>query len=105
MPAIKLTAFTGEQPRLISRLLPATAAQFSVNTRLDDGGLTPFNTPVQEHSIASADAKTIYRFQNEWLWWTGIVHAAPGPVAEERLYYTGDGKPKMRVNGTVYDLA
>lgn len=105
MPAIKLTAFTGEQPRLISRLLPATAAQFSVNTRLDDGGLTPFNTSVQEASIASADAKTIYRFQNEWLWWPEIVHAAPGPVAEERLYYTGDGKPKMRVNNTVYDLA
>lgn len=105
MPAIKLTAFTGEQPRLISRLLPATAAQFSVNTRLDDGGLTPFNTAVQEDSIGSAAAKTIYKFQGQWLWWAGLVNAAPGPVADDRLYYTGDGVPKMRVNGTVYNLA
>ncbi len=105
MPTIKLGAFTGEQPRLISRLLPATGAQFSVNTRLDDGGLTPFNSAVQEAEIASANAKTIVKFQSQWLSWPGIIHAAQGPVAEERLYYTGDGKPKLRVGNTVYDLA
>lgn len=105
MPTIKLAAFTGEQPRLISRLLPATGAQFSVNTRLDDGGLTPFNSSVQVASIASADTKTIVKFRDEWLWWPGVIYAAQGPVADERLYYTGDGKPKMRLNGAVYDLA
>ncbi|MEN5278935.1 hypothetical protein ABE527_18560 [Brucella sp. TWI432] len=105
MPTIKLGAFTGEQPRLISRLLPATGAQFSVNTRLDDGGLTPFNSAVQVSEIASAASKTIHKFRNQWLSWPGTVHAAQGPVADERLYYTGDGKPKLRIANTVYDLA
>lgn len=105
MPTIKLAAFTGEQPRLISRLLPATAAQYSFNTRLDDGGLTPFNAPVQVAALASANAKTIYKYQDTWLSWPGEVHLAPGPVADDRLYYTGDGKPKMRIGTTIYDLA
>jgi len=32
-----------------------------------------------------------------WAHWTSIVHASYGPVNsdEERLYYTGDGQPKM----------
>lgn len=105
MPTIKLGAFTGEQPRLISRLLPATGAQFSVNTRLDDGGLTPFNSAVQEAEIATASTKTIVKFRDQWLSWAGIIHAAQGPVADERLYYTGDGTPKLRVGNTVYNLA
>lgn len=43
MPAaIKITAFTGEQPRIIARLLPPTGAQSAINARLDDGSLTPY---------------------------------------------------------------
>lgn len=105
MPTVKIGAFTGEQPRMVSRLLPATGAQFSVNTRLDDGGLTPFNTSVQEAAIPSANAMTIIKFRNEWLSWPGVINAVRGPVAEERLYFTGDGKPKLRVGNAIYNLA
>jgi len=48
---------------------------------------------------------TLYNHGEDWLAWTGVVNAAPGPVAADRLYYTGDGVPKMRVDDTIYPLA
>lgn len=105
MPAVKLTAFIGEKPRIIPRLLPDTAAQAAVNVRLDDGGLTPIRLSVQEASLPTPDQRTIYKHHTEWLSWSDVVHAAPGPVADDRLYYTGDGVPKVRIAGEVYPLA
>lgn len=104
MPAIKLTGFTGEQPRLIPRLMPATAAQSAVNTRLDDGGLTPMRKSATETSEAEATWLSIYKHLGEWLGWDTVVNAAPGPVAGDRLYYTGDGPPKLRFEDEVYGL-
>lgn len=105
MAVVKLTAFTGEQPRVVSRLLPDTAAQSAIDSRLDDGGLTPMQASMLEAAIGGSNYKTIYRYGDTWLRWAGVVHAAPGPVADDRLYYTGDGKPKMRVGSQIYDLA
>lgn len=106
MVVIKLAAFAGERPLLDARLLPDTAATIASSVRLDDGALTPTNRALRVGSaIAAASHQTIYRHQDEWLSWAGVVDAAPGPVATDRLYYTGDGAPKMRVNGTVYPLA
>lgn len=104
MPAISLTAFRGEQPRIIPRLLPETAAQSAINARLDDGGLTPMKVPIREVGVVP-DHQTIYRHGTTWLSWSGVVNAAPGAVAQDRLYYTGDGAPKMRVGDDVYELA
>nr|WP_295467470.1 hypothetical protein [Mesorhizobium sp.] len=105
MPAIKLTGFTGEQPRILPRLLPEQAAQAALNTRLDDGGLTPMRKSAHVADVAGTDWLTIYRHGADWLGWDAVVNAVPGPVAEDRLYYTGDGVPKMKVGATTYDLA
>lgn len=105
MAGIKLTAFTGEQPRVLARLLPDTAAQSAIDSRLDDGGLTPMQASVLEAAAGGSDFKTIYLYGSTWLKWTDVVYAVPGPVAGDRLYYTGDGKPKMRVASDIYDLA
>lgn len=105
MAVIKLSAFSGEQPRVIPRLMPPTAAQTAVNTRLDDGGLTPMRKPAQVFAAGEFDWQSIYFHQGTWLGWPTTVHASPGPVAQDRLYYTGDGVPKMLVGGTVYALA
>lgn len=107
MPIIKLTGYTGERPRLTPRLLPDNAAQSAVDCRLEDGALTPIR---QLRSVATVDGtpgqiRTIYKHGEEWFSWATEVHAAPGPVADDRLYYTGDGAPKMRVDSVVYDLA
>lgn len=107
MPIIKLTGYTGALPKLTPRLLAPNAAQYAENCRLEDGALTPIRAP---HAVATVDGitgqiKTIYKHQNEWLSWATEVNAAPGPVADDRLYYTGDGKPKMRIDDDIYDLA
>ncbi|HEX5362329.1 MAG TPA: hypothetical protein VFW49_14780 [Fluviicoccus sp.] len=106
MATLKLIQFSGEIPRLIPRLLPDTAAQRAENVRLDDGGLTPIRKPRLDHVVAGVSPiETIYKHGSEWLAWDTVVHAAPGPVAQDRLYYTGDGVPKMRVGTTIYPLA
>lgn len=108
MSTLKLIAFSGETPRLIPRLLPETGSQRAENVRLDNGGLTPFRKAKFTHTVTGLDAgniRTIYRHLDDWLAWPTDVNAAPGPVAQDRLYYTGDGAPKMRVSDVVYDLA
>ncbi len=105
MPAINISAFIGERPLILPRLLPETAAQEAVNARLDDGGLTPIRKSLKTGDMADAGAVTIYRHNGGWLSWPVVVDAAPGPVAQERLYYTGDGAPKMRIGSNVFNLA
>jgi hypothetical protein len=95
-PPIVLTSFTGEQPRIIPRLMPETAAQSAVDVRLDDGGLTPVRDSAFITHASGLDAKTIYLHGDDWLDWDTVVNAVPGPVADDRLYYTGDGVPKVR---------
>lgn len=104
MAKLRFAQFSGEIPRLLSRLLPDTGAQHAENVRLDDGGLTPMRKSRLEHTFETDGLKTIYKWGATWLGWTSVVHAVPGPVATDRLYYTGDGAPKMRVGTTVYDL-
>lgn len=107
MSVIKLEGFTGESPRTTARLLPSTGAQVAQSVRLEDGELSPFRKPypVQELDGAVAgQVKTIYRHLGAWLYWNKVVHAVPGPVAQDRLYYTGDDVPKMRVGGVTYPL-
>lgn len=108
MAVIKLTGFTGEAPRVSPRLLSDTGAQIARSVRLEDGELAPFRKPYPVTDLAGAVAgtvKTIYLHLGNWLYWTTAVNAVPGPVAQDRLYYTGDGAPKMRVGSTIYPLA
>jgi hypothetical protein len=105
MAAIRLTGFLGEQPKIIPRLLPASGAQAAFNARLEDGALSPQRKALLVETLSDADRVTIYRHGEDWLSWTTDVDAAPGPVASDRLYFTGDGVPKMLAGGTEYDLA
>lgn len=108
MAVIKLTGFTGEAPRITPRLLPDSGAQLAQSVRLEDGELSPFRKPYLVEDLAGVTAgtvKTIYRHLGDWLHWPTVVHAVPGPVAQDRLYYTGDGVPKMRVGSDIYPLA
>ncbi len=107
MAVIKLTGFIGEAPRISPRLLPDTGAQIARSVRLEDGELAPYRRPYPVADLAGAVAgtvKTIYQHQGAWLYWTTPVNAVPGPVASDRLYYTGDGVPRMRVASTIYNL-
>lgn len=102
---ISIVDFKGQAPRRTARLLPENYAQKAVSTRLERGTLGPVRAPANRQNLVS-DAQTIYRTDaGTWLSWDAKVHVAPGPIATERLYITGDGAPKMRVSGTTYPLA
>lgn len=101
---IQVLGFAGEMPRTIPRLLGESYAQSAVNTKLEDGSLTPVRRPRLEKTL-SADAQTIYKFRDEWLSWPGSVNVAPAPVATDRIYVTGDGRPKLIAGDETYDLA
>jgi len=109
MTILKITGFTGEIPRLVPRLLPDTAAQNAMNTRLESGGLSPYRKPkfIQRiDTIAAGSIQTIYLDSTgTWLAWDKPVYVAPGPVAADRLYIFGDGAPQMKVGATTYPLA
>lgn len=105
MSAIRLTGFLGEQPKIIPRLLPNTGAKAAFNARLDDGALAPQRKSAKVATLADGAQLTIYRHGEDWLSWNTDVDIAPGPVAADRLYFTGDGVPKMRVEDTEYPLA
>jgi hypothetical protein len=107
MVAIVLQDFKGEQPRIPPRYLAPSAGQSSINTRLDNGALSPLRKSTRISTVAADVRKgwqTLVRHDGDWLGWDNVVHAVPGPVAQDRLYYTGDNAPKMRYDGTVYDL-
>lgn len=102
---IAITDFKGQVPKRSARLLPDGFAQTAVNARLESGSLGPVREPLATHTLG-APAQTIYRLANgSWLSWDADVSVAPGPIAAERLYITGDGAPKMRVGATEYALA
>lgn len=100
----RIAAFSGEIPRVIPRLLNDNAAQVAQNTKLEDGSLLPIRRARYVYRMPT-DCQTIYKNGDEWLGWEGVVRVVPAPVAQNRLYVTGDGKPKVIDNGVTYDLA
>lgn len=102
--AIRISSFAGEIPRLIPRLLGVNYAQIAQNTKLENGNLLPIRRGRFVSRLESA-AKTIYKNGDEWLSWPGLVKVVPAPIAEDRLYITGDGAPKVLADGITTPLA
>lgn len=104
---LTLSGFTGEIPRLLPRNLPPNAAQIAQNVRLTDGGLVAVRKARVEETLSAPvdEWLTIYKFGATWLSWETVVSVAPAPIAADRLYYTGDGTPKMLDGVTEYELA
>ncbi len=106
MAVIAIPTFAGETPLLNAKLLSNSGATSAYNVRLNDGVLTPTRKSTETgFSAGASNHKTIFRFNDSWVSFANEVWAATGPVAQDRLYYTGDGVPKMLVDGTTYDLA
>ena len=111
MPAVKIEKFLGLAPKVAPQLLPNVAAQEASNVRLFSGDLLPYRLPKEVGTTyRSGEVKTIYPMRNpttdviEWLSWPGDIDVAVATSLndeEQRIYYTGDGVPKV----TNYDKA
>lgn len=100
---LRIADFKGSIPRLHPRLLPDPFAQVAQNTRLENGAIGPLRATVLTHTFATA-VRSFVQHNSTWRGWTVPVNAVQGPVAQDRLYVTGDGSPKMIVGATTYAL-
>lgn len=99
---IKLDQFRGLLPRIAPVALPIEGAQTATNCLMGAGSLRPLigeGSVTVTDSLVSGTKKKIFKYTgNRWLAWTGDVDACRGSVAMDaydRLYWTGDGVPKM----------
>lgn len=99
-----IKSFKGAVPRAHPRLLPNDYAQIARNTRLNNGAIDPIRVPISAHTFAT-NVLSAYYDGATWYGWASIVSVAPAPIAANRLYFTGDGVPKMKDTGTDYNLA
>lgn len=102
MPAISVKTFAGERPKLDPRLLPNQYAVVANNCHFDNGNLSPIKKNSEQVGGVSANARTIFKYLNEyWFSWGGKVNAVSSPIADDpwqRVYFTGDGYPKVTNN-------
>ena len=101
----KITKFLGIAPKLSPELLPDAAAQIAVNVKLYSGDLIPYRESESVGSVGrSGELKTIYPLSDpdtgvkSWLSWTTDVDVAVASSSnddDQRVYYTGDGAPKV----------
>ena len=103
---IALQGFAGEIPKLEPEYLPETHAEQVSGARLNRGNLAPMREDVQIATLPTA-AQKVYLHGSTWLSWTQDGDAAPGPVAQDRLYvtYGAASAPKMLYSGVYYPLA
>lgn len=104
---IALAGFRGEMPIVDERLLPDQNAQVARNVYLRRGTLKPERAPGPITGLPNVIApSSLYRYPNGnngagfWMIWGGNkrVHAVKSPLADDawrRVYWTGDGPPKM----------
>lgn len=98
-------AFRGELPILDARLLPEQNAQRARNLYLRHGTLKAERSPGTVSGLPPLiDPQTLYRYPKGndgagfWLAWGSPVDVVKSPLANDdwsRLYWTGDGPPKM----------
>lgn len=101
---IRKANFKGEIPRVHPRLIPVNYAQQAVNTRLEDGAIAPIKAATSVYTFGTAP-NTFLKYDGDFIGFTqNHVSAAVGPVADDRLYFTGEAYPKMRIGATDYKL-
>jgi hypothetical protein len=99
MPSIRLQNMGGIAPRLSARLLPLSAATIAEGTKLWSGEVTPFHEgKALPDEMPSAPVRTIFHIAEAWLAWKTDVDVVIGFTPDAplgRVYYTGDGVPKV----------
>lgn len=105
MAARGLRSFVGGLvPRIDKRLLRDDQAQIATNAKITSGALHPLRGVLDIYTSSKAGAlMSAHRLTNDddqdiWLGWTTDVDAVTAPLtnnSSQRIYYTGDGEPRV----------
>lgn len=97
MTTIRLSEFNGAVPRRDPEMLGQFSAQDAVNCNLLDGKLGPWADRLNVTAVA-AGVKAVLNHQGHWIAFQKDVSTVPSPIFGDqvgRLYWSGDGVPKM----------
>ena len=103
MAGIRISLFGGIAPRTDPAKLQDHQSQTAENCRLFSGSLESWSDPQNDTLLATAP-KTIFKYDAVWLQWAVDVDVVRSPVPDDqfgRVYWTGDGDPKMGVSGQI----
>ena len=106
MATLRIQAPKGERPLVDASLLADTAAQIARNVRLNNGAIRPLkDVSTVQATTTVGQAKSIFKYSpTVWLEWTTDVDVVRSPIANDaydRVYYTGDGVPKVSYNAII----
>lgn len=106
MATLRIQAPKGERPLVDASLLADTAAQIARNVRLNNGAIRPLkDVATIQATTTTGQAKTIFKYSaTVWLEWTTDVNVVRSPIADDpydRVYFTGDGLPKVSYNAII----
>lgn len=105
MAKVSINQFAGEVPRVEPRYLPDANALIATGCHMRSGALAPMRAPALQHTLTAAASK-VFLYGSTFLSWSSDADAAPGPVAQDRLYITrASGAPQMLTGGVFYALA
>jgi len=105
---MKLSQFSGAQPRIEAERLPAGAAQKAVNCDLSSGSIRAMHASTIAAVKPGENVTYFIAHDGTFLDFPAFTTHAPGPVADSRLYITTDGvAPQLKVmpGGALQDLA
>ncbi|WFO09812.1 hypothetical protein MAY76_17260 [Edwardsiella ictaluri] len=99
MSSIDISLMRGEQPRIVSHLLPETNATLAQNCHFRHGVITPLYMDKDEAIPFSLDPQTLFHYRDDvWFTWAGRVQAIRSPVAQDqydRVYFTDGRHPQV----------
>lgn len=102
MTAINIKAFRGKVPRTSERLLQPNYAVEALNAKITSGRLDPLRGLALVHTSRASTVRTLYRYRygtaDNWLAWSVPVDVVRSPTAQDsrgRVFFTGDGEPRM----------
>lgn len=103
MMRISISEFGGELPKADISSLGSKAASLAENVDLSQGVLSPLNTLSEKVTLSASDFVSVFPWDKgdstEWLGWNKVVNVEESPIHDDefrRIYYTGDGVPKVR---------
>ena len=96
----RIKTFSGVIPRADTKLLEVHQAQSAENCRTWSGKAVPFNQPGAPVALSKPGPLIgLYLYKGQfWFHWPSDVDVVESPIAnntQNRVYYTGDGVPKM----------
>lgn len=95
----QIAQFIGLRPRIDKALLDARAATIARDVDVLSGKLVPIQAPATVTTFPEDNRLSVYPYNGGYLSWVTDVDVQKSPIAEDqynRIYYTGDGPPKVR---------